>query len=129
MRVRCERSYYTCCAVAEGLPWSPRGRWPNTQTQRARRRQFAGAWDALPRESVVFAVWSYLELVQNEAEEVRSLGSSRNEKVREAVANVFNLLEDGIPTDIAVRLAKDPVRQVSAGGFRTTRKCDRERPE
>lgn len=69
-------------------------------------------WDTLPRESVVFAVWSYLELMEGGRERVASLAHSRNENVREAVARVDSLVEAGRPTSVGVRLAKDDVRQV-----------------
>ena len=69
-------------------------------------------WGRLPRESVLFAVWSYLELVGKEEGQVASLAHSRNENVREAVAKVGTLVEGDGPTTVGVHLAKDPVRQV-----------------
>ena len=45
-------------------------------------------WDTLPWESVVFAVWSYLQLTGEEKERIASLARSDNEHVREAVAKI-----------------------------------------
>ena len=72
-------------------------------------------WDALPRESVVFAVWSHLELMKGMkggGGQVALLAHSLNENVRAAVAKVDTLVEDGCPTNAALHLAKDDVRQV-----------------
>ena len=69
-------------------------------------------WDTLPWESVVFAVWSYLQLTGEEKERIASLARSDNEHVREAVAKIGPLTEDGCPTSVGAYLAKDPVRQV-----------------
>ena len=70
------------------------------------------AWHGLPRESVVCAVWCYSQLAGDDAEEVAALSFSSNEHVREAVARMGDLVDDGGPTEECVRLAKDDVRQV-----------------
>ena len=66
----------------------------------------------LPRGCVALAVAAYLRLVGDEMREVMSLAHSGNESVREAVARVGSLGEDGRPTSIGLHLAKDNVRQV-----------------
>lgn len=69
-------------------------------------------WDTLPRDSVIFAVWAYLKLMGEKEGLVASLADSRNDHVREAVARVVTLVENGRPTSVGGHLAKDTVRQV-----------------
>ena len=66
----------------------------------------------LPRECVALAVWAYLRLSDDEVGEVFLLAHSRNESVREAVARVGSLGDDGRPTSTGLHLAKDSVRQI-----------------
>ena len=66
----------------------------------------------LPRESVRPAVWAYLNLVSDLTGGTAALARWDNENVREAVASLDTLVEEGRPTSVGIHLAKDPVRQV-----------------
>jgi hypothetical protein len=75
-------------------------------------RQIEQAFDELPYESVTPAVWAVVSLLGEADSEVGRLSRSNNENVREAIAEIVTLSEAGRPTDVAIRLASDPCRQV-----------------
>ena len=66
----------------------------------------------LPRESVGLAVQAYLSLASDKVRAIESLSCSAKDSVREAVAKLDSLVERGSPSGVAVRLVRDPVRQV-----------------
>jgi len=71
-------------------------------------------FDELPYESALVAVWAYLNLVGDDREKAEAdrLGRSENEYVREAIATMVTSLEDGRPSQLAVRMVYDTCRQV-----------------
>ena len=71
-----------------------------------------GLWDGIARECVVFAVWCYVQLLGEGSGAVLELMRSPNDNVREGLAQVGALVENGEPTVMAVGLARDAVRQV-----------------